>query len=168
MAQAAEEVEVIGWKDDFNIEQRTLGIAFIGEKKVSFRSTTVDIVLHELGHIYFDIGDLAWNSVYGGGEILLLLGLQNRFYVTEDHIRRYHSLVESTLEKPENAHRVITTSIAPKIGVFPHLFPISLYGGVIPHNMEKEAYGMCGDLQSPKWGEIQVTKDHLFSFFFRT
>lgn len=205
MANLAEEVEVIPWRDEFNvadknpeviealefldmllkngmiteeqyIEQsrkvatsyasKTMGMAFIKDRKISFREAVPKpaIVLHELGHVYFQVHDILWNASYGGGEILLHLALNNRYYITEGHIRRYHALLEKTYEDPEGVHKLITDAIAPRLDVYPHLFTICLFAGYIPDFEARTAFEFWDDLKSEKWGTIPVEQHHLFAF----
>lgn len=144
-----------------------MAIAFIEKRQVSFRDPepSSNIVLHELGHIYFQVNDLFWSTRYGGGEILLHLALNNRYHITEEHIRRYHGYLEQVYENPEGIHRVIANTIAPHLGVFPHLFPICLSAGYIPDFDIQGSSELLDDLKSTGWAEIEVRKNHLFSFF---
>lgn len=146
---------------------KTMGIAFINKKQVSFRSQSPhpDIVLHELGHIYFEVNDLLWNASYGGGETLFHLALKEKYTITEHHIRNYHSLLEQTFKNSEKIHKLITDTIAPKINVYPHLFTICLFAGYIPYFDTQLAYEFFNDLKSEKWSTIPVDQNHLFSFF---
>lgn len=146
---------------------RTLAIAFIDEKKVSFREAVPkpSMVIHELGHIYFEVNDLIWNMTYAGGEILLWLALKDRYTITEGHIRRYHELIRQVYEDTEAVHKYITGRIAHRLKVYPHLFPICLYMGYIPEYNFSEIPELFHDLNTPKWAQVQVTKHHIFSFF---
>ncbi|MEM5777606.1 MAG: hypothetical protein QXJ06_04135, partial [Candidatus Aenigmatarchaeota archaeon] len=118
---------------------KTVAISFIEEKQVSFRSAVPDLdtILHELGHVYFEVNDLIWNASYGGGEILFHLALQDKYKINEGHIRRYHAYLIQTFESPDLIHKKIAETIAPKIKVYPHLFPICLFEGYIPEFPEK-------------------------------
>lgn len=205
MVKLSEEIEVIPWRDEFNIADKnpevienieflnmlfhnnmispeeyekqlkkistgyaskTLGMAFIDKKQVSFRSPSPHpgIVLHELGHIYFGVNDLLWNASYGGGEILFYLALKG-FPITEGHIRRYHAILEQIYKNPDEVHRKIADAIAPNIKVYPHLFPICLHAGYIPDFDVRSAHEFYNDLRSKKWEKVPVLQHHLFSFF---
>lgn len=146
---------------------KTMGLAWIDTKKVSFRDAVPKpyIVLHELGHIYFQANDILWNSSYGGGEILLWLALEDRYDITEGHIRRFHGLIEQIYEDPEGVHEIITGAIAPKLDVYPHLFPVCLFAGYMPEFDYKDAHDFFDDLKSPKWADIPVEQRQLFTFF---
>lgn len=141
---------------------KTLGVAFIEERKVSFREKRPSqyVVLHELGHIYFEATDLEWNAQWGGGEILFSLALEEKYHIEESHIKRYHHLVKSCYEKPEKVHQFIISALAPKLHVYPHLFPICLFSGYVPEVLP-EFY----ELDSPKWQSVKVEPWHLFTFF---
>lgn len=208
MVKLSEEIEVIPWRDEFNIADKnpevienieflrillhnnmisseeyekqlkkvstgyaskTLGMAFIDKKQVSFRSPAPHpgIVLHELGHIYFGVNDLLWNASYGGGETLFYLALKG-FPITEGHIRRYHAILEQIYENTDEVHRKIADAIAPNIEVYPHLFPVCLHAGYIPDldvHSAHEFFEFFNDLKSEKWEKVPVLQHHLFSFF---
>lgn len=147
---------------------KTLAVSFIKEKQVSFRTEApkFDVVLHELGHIYFEVNDFIWNSIYGGGEVLLHFALQDRYKISEGHIRRYHAYLMQIFEVPEFIHNKIVETIAPKIGVYPHLFPICLFGGYIPELPDEiDNFEIFNDFNSPEWQKYYVTQSHLFAFF---
>lgn len=154
-----------------NYASKTLGMAWIAEKKVSFRTELPKpyVVLHELGHIYFEANDLFWNASYGGGETLMWLALNDSFTITEGHIRRFHELVKMTYEDSEAVHNFIVERIAPKLDVYPHLFTICLFSACIPdvETDDHENFNrlMCGDLKSEEWAKIKVLSHHIFLFF---
>jgi hypothetical protein len=145
---------------------RTVGISFMDKKQVSFRDSVPDstVVLHELGHIYFQVNDLFWNASYGGGEILLWLALKDKYNITENHIRHFHHIIEGIYEDTENTHRLIANTIAPKLNVYPHLYPICLFAGYMPDFDNSITFDFYNDLQSEKWNTLTVDKHHLFSF----
>jgi len=74
---------------------KTIGIAFIKTKQVSFRTEfpPLLVILHELGHCYYEEEDPIWSSVYGGGEFLMNLILMGKFEGNEETIKYYHSLL---------------------------------------------------------------------------
>lgn len=152
-----------------NYVSKTLAIAFIDTKQISFRekSPPAWLVIHELGHVYFKVNDLIWNATLGGGEVLLWLSLKNKYKITEQHIHRYHRLLKQTFKNPELVHRYIVKRIAPKINVYPHLFPICLYAGTLPLSFNNKIIDeiFANNLLSSHWKEINITPAHLFSFF---
>ncbi|MCS7215778.1 MAG: hypothetical protein NZ826_06475, partial [Thermodesulfovibrio sp.] len=160
-------------KEKFNQEieklkgysSKTLAIAFNKLKKVSFREMPPSplIAIHELGHVYFQVNDLLWNAIYGGGEILLWLALKNRFHVTEKNIKFYLNLLKNVYLNPEQVHKFITRKIANKIKVYPHLLPICLFAGFIPSISSLEVLTL--DLSSEEWKNVPVNDSHLFEFF---
>jgi hypothetical protein len=74
---------------------KTIGIAFIKTKQVSFRteSPPLSLILHELGHCYYEEEDPIWSSVYGGGEFLMNLILMEKLEGNEETIKYYHRLI---------------------------------------------------------------------------
>jgi len=72
---------------------KTLAVALRQEKAVSFREyPSISVIIHELGHIHFDVDDLEWNSVYGGGENLIHLTYSKKGHFTEQQIAEYMRL----------------------------------------------------------------------------
>ena len=84
---------------------KTEGIAFIEEKKVSFRRRhpSLGVMVHELGHVYFEEPDPIWSSVYGGGEYLMGLIVRGFVDGNEGSIRIWHKLMHLAYEEPEKA-----------------------------------------------------------------
>ena len=79
---------------------KTLGIAFIEERQVSFRSKRPDfsVVVHELGHCYFEAPDSVWSSVYGGGESILWLIYNDMIEGNEDTVRDWIEMMRLSYE----------------------------------------------------------------------
>jgi hypothetical protein len=75
---------------------KTLGIAFIEKKQVSFRSKrpTFYVIVHELGHCYFETPDILWSSAYGGGESILWLIYQNKIEGDEETIKKWMEIIK--------------------------------------------------------------------------
>lgn len=147
---------------------KTLAVSFIRDKQVSFRTDVpkFDTILHELGHIYFEVNDLIWNTMYGGGEVLLHFALRDRYKINEGNIRKYHAYLTQALEAPDFMHNQIVEAIAPKINVYPHLFPICLYEGYLPDFFDQGVdFDIINNLNSPEWQKYSVTSSHLFMFF---
>ncbi|MEM4620858.1 MAG: hypothetical protein QW607_11680 [Desulfurococcaceae archaeon] len=98
---------------DRKYASRTEGIAFIEEGFVSFRDENpkIGIILHELGHIYFQEPDIYWNAVYGGGEILFWLALNGSFKISEEHIRRHMEYLKRAYTEPEVLGKELTSLI---------------------------------------------------------
>jgi hypothetical protein len=95
---------------------RTEGIAFIKERKISFRSPQPKIiyVIHEIGHVHYEEPDPIWSATYGGGELLMQLALfQN--YVTDDKaIRNYHSIIHKASSQPKSTAKELAETIIEK------------------------------------------------------
>lgn len=75
---------------------RTEGIAFINERKVSFRSKKpkLFIALHELGHCYFEEPDSVWSASFGGGEQVMWLIIKGLVQGNEETIRKWHTYMK--------------------------------------------------------------------------
>ncbi|NPA53870.1 MAG: SHOCT domain-containing protein [Aquificae bacterium] len=72
---------------------KTLAVALRQEKAVSFREyPSISVIIHELGHIHFDVDDLEWNSAYGGGENLIHITYSGKGHFTEEQIADYMRL----------------------------------------------------------------------------
>lgn len=94
-----------------------MGIAFIEERKVAFRERVpaLHVVLHELGHIYFEETDPVWNTSYGGGEFLMWLIIKGHMEGNEENIREWHSLMKLGYENPEKLYEKLD-EVALKVG----------------------------------------------------
>ncbi|MFN3787663.1 MAG: hypothetical protein ACK4SW_04590 [Sulfurihydrogenibium azorense] len=117
----------------------TMGVAFIEDKQVSFREKIpgINVILHELGHIYFRVSDLVWNAMYGGGEVLMHLALANKIGIPEKQIREYmsiYSIIRSApLEKIEEIERIIGENIQKQIDIdLNRILPMTIMAGTLP------------------------------------
>lgn len=82
---------------------KTVGIAFMDEDKVSFRSKRPKfyVLVHELGHCYFKAPDPIWSSDYGGGEDVLWLIYKDLLEGNENTIKAWIDLMELAHEDRE-------------------------------------------------------------------
>lgn len=92
---------------------RTEAISFIHTKQVSFRSNypPLHIIIHELGHIYFQTTDLYWNAIYSGGETLLHYTLQNKINLNESEIANYINFLKLIDTAPQSAYNTLSQII---------------------------------------------------------
>ena len=119
---------------------KTLGIAFIQEKKVSFRDKIplIGTILHELGHVFFKASDLEWNETYGGGEIYAKISINKTKKITEEQIadfmRIYRLIYMAPSEKIEEISWLIGKEIQKEIGEdFPeHPLSMMTMAGSLP------------------------------------
>ncbi|MEO0287949.1 MAG: hypothetical protein ABIM41_06560 [candidate division WOR-3 bacterium] len=117
---------------------RTEGIAFIDQKIVSFRDVkpSIKIVLHELGHIYFKEPDIFWSEIYGGGEILFWLALNEKFFIKEENIKTHMNYLKKAHTEPQQLGIELASLLSKKIKIEnPHLFSYALYAGILLRNM---------------------------------
>ncbi len=79
---------------------KTLGVAFIEDKAVSFRNSfpTLATAIHELGHVYFRETDPVWSSAYGGGEELMWLIATDKTEGGEEEIIKWNTLMRMAYE----------------------------------------------------------------------
>lgn len=145
---------------------KTLAISFIDEKKVSFRENPSPYtVLHELGHIHFEVNDFLWNKLYGGGEILFFLGLEGRYKIRERNIRHYFNLIKASYDDPITTHDFIAKKIAGEIGCYPHIVDICYTAGV-SINKEEEIFDIYAEgLKLDRLSQIKVEASDLVVFF---
>lgn len=114
----------------------TMGVAFIDDKKVSFREKVPNfiIILHELGHIYFRASDLPWNAMYGGAEILTHFALMDKIEITEKEIKDYIAIYTLVyLAKPEvieEIEKIIISNITNQ--EMYRLIPVLFFSGILP------------------------------------
>jgi len=148
---------------------KTMGIAFIEEKQVSFRAPVPDkyTLLHEIGHVHFQVNDSAWNSVYGGGEILLWLGIEGKYRIGEEEIRRYHEYYQRAQngEHLEVAEEIVE-KVAPLYGeqIVPAFYPICLYTGWMPEGVLTHEIDPF-DLKNERWLEVEPLREDVVLFF---
>ena len=116
--------------------RKTLGIAFIEDKKVSFRDEVPpkNVLLHEVGHVHFGEKDPVWSASYGGGEILFHLGLEGH-PIREEGVRRYMSLLKRTLcGEHEEVAREIVSAVSSRFPEVPKSFyGLCLFAGYLPN-----------------------------------
>lgn len=154
---------------------RTEGIAFIENKTVSFRKETPDfsVVLHELGHVYFQEPDVVWSAAYGGGELLMWLGLKKQYFIDEDCIRIYHALIHDAFSRPIQVAKEISERIVTKLALncYPCLFAIELMGGTLPEDIHQKLQGkkledIMFELSDPRWKKLnkEVSSHDVFHF----
>lgn len=135
----------------------TLGIAFIPEKKVSFRTMppSLSVFLHELGHVHFRAGDLLWSRSYGGAEILLHLHVAGSYESSEEKVRDALDILDMALHDPESAHAVLLERLKRFIqqnNIYPHIGAVLLFAGVLVD--EENAPFSPSD---PAWEKIPIT-----------
>jgi len=145
--------------------QKTRAVTFVREKKVSFRDPEPElkIILHELGHIHFKVGELEWNASQAGGEILLYLSLEGKYKIGEKNLKRFFKLTKDAWNRPYQFCKHVVDKIYPSLAqkVFPHFYTICLFAGLIPSG----AIRLQGlDLTSKKWALVEVLD--LDAFFF--
>lgn len=93
---------------------RTEGIAFIEDKRVSFRKSVppLGVALHELGHVFFEETDAVWSATYGGGEELMWLIIRDIYkpqIPAEEAVRNYNRFFKFALfENPEKAEEIMS------------------------------------------------------------
>ena len=151
---------------------KTVAVAFTEEKKVSFREKvpSLSVILHELGHVYFEEPDPVWSSVYGGGEALMWLILEGKVKGDEESVRRWHELMHLAYENPEEAFRIldeVTLRVGRKLGVnflevekdFPPSIPkrpvyaMMVWTGTIPSPEGGVQTILVNALEGTRWGE---------------
>ena len=143
---------------------RTEGIAFIEEKKVSFRSKVPPfwVVLHELGHVHYQIPDSIWNATYGGAEILVHLSLEDRYDIREENVRQFIWLKKLSYKDPKEFERIVIERLRK---VFPDTQPsilsFMLLAGTIPPTRE-DLHIL--DHRDPKLTQIETTPEVVQSF----
>ena len=153
---------------------KTLAIALIPERKVSFREKNppLSLILHELGHIYFQEPDAIWSSVYGGGEALMWLIIDRKVDGDEDSIRTWHSLMRMAYEEPEKALKRLDRAslrVGRRLGIdftkaqFESLPKRPIYGlmawsGTVPHPQGGVQSILVNILEGVKWGEAIHTE----------
>jgi len=148
---------------------KTMGIAFIRTKEVSFRQEVPDkfILVHEIGHVHFQEVDSVWSIAYGGGEVLFWLGVEGKYDVSEEGIRKFHFLFRraQTGEHLEIAKEIVE-KVSPFFGdwIFPHFYTICLLTGWSPEGAMQFGIDLF-DLKNPAWERVEPTKRDVVSFF---
>lgn len=146
---------------------KTVGIAFIKEKQVSFRHEVppFNVLVHEVGHVHFQEVDTFWSATYGGGEILFHLALHDRYKITEENIRRFHSLYHLAVENPKAFADLVVEKIAPYFGdqIVPAFYPICLFSGWLPFGVSSAEVDTF-DLRNPKWLEMEPDRTDTAGF----
>jgi len=148
----------------------TKGIAFNEEGFVAFRDEipSLGILLHELGHVYFQVPDAEWGASYGGGEILFWLALDERYKITEENIRHYMELLRRARIEPQRVGEELAEKIAKAVSFdcLASLYVFSLYAGVIPDEVSQYA---LEDLPfNPVLLEIPYTEKAVVDFLVHT
>lgn len=122
---------------DSRYASRTEGIAFIEEGFVSFRDEKprVAIILHELGHVYFQEPDIYWNASFGGGETLFWLAIEEKYKISEEHIKRHMEYLKRAYTEPEVLGKELASLIYEKVkfkDCMSHLYAYMIYAGTLP------------------------------------
>jgi hypothetical protein len=145
---------------------RTEGIAFIKERKISFRSPQPKIiyVIHEIGHIHYEEPDPVWSATYGGGEILMQLALFQSYVTSDKAIRTYHSIIHKALSQSQNTAKELAEIIIEKtkLPCYPNLHVISLFSGTILNGLleqlkTKKLEEIYNKFDDPRWEDLEVS-----------
>ena len=156
---------------------KTVAVAFTEEKKVSFREKvpSLSVILHELGHVYFEEPDPVWSSVYGGGEALMWLILEGKVKGDEESVRRWHEILKLGYTNPEEALGLldeVALRVGRKLGInfletekdFPPNIPkrpvyaMMVWTGTIP-SPDTGAHGvLVNAIEGTRWGEYVHTE----------
>jgi len=144
----------------------TLGVAFIEEKRVSFRFMPPEehVVVHEVGHCYFQAHDRVWNSVYCGGETLFWTIIARDLPLNELSIFEYHAWLEDILSgNQEKVEKKILSKLSKlSLPIYPHILTYALWmGSILSDRIPPELFE---DLQSSEWSKVVVQKQDLISF----
>ncbi|WP_457569170.1 hypothetical protein [Desulfurobacterium sp.] len=147
---------------------KTMGVAFIDERKVSFRKAIPDkfVLVHEIGHIHFAEIDLFWSASYGGGEILFWLALEHNYEINDAQIRRFMSMMRKAYEGNHlEVAEEIVKACHPLWGeqIVPAFYPICLGTGWMPSGITYEIDPF--DLTNPDWLKVEPKKEDVLNFF---
>lgn len=142
-----------------NYSSKVLGVAYIEDKTVAFRNAipSIDVLLHEAGHVYFQKNDLLWSATYAGGEYLMWLILDNHIDGNEYTIRNYMNFLELIYENPTEANALLNDfarSFSQKYGLnAPNALSLMLFTGTLPNKIF--------DLNNPP---DEMDREDMFSF----
>lgn len=114
----------------------TIGVAFIDEKKVSFRTTPppLRVLLHEIGHIHYKVKDLIWSSTFGGAELLLQAHVAKICNTSDEKLKDLISFMKLCYDNPEEAHSWFVSKCALFIeenSIARHIGAIMAYFGTL-------------------------------------
>jgi hypothetical protein len=152
---------------------RTEGIAFIKERKISFRSLKpkTTYVIHEIGHIHYEEPDPVWSATYGGGEMLMQLALFQGYVTNDKAIRNYHSIIHKALNQPKNIAKELAEIIIEKtkLPCYPNLHAISLFSGTILDKLleqlkTKKLEEIYNEFNDPRWENLEVSYSDIRAF----
>ncbi|MEM4500589.1 MAG: hypothetical protein QW512_00465 [Thermofilaceae archaeon] len=134
----------------------TMGVAFIDEKKVSFRTTPppLRVLLHEIGHVHYKVKDLIWSSTFGGAELLLQAHVAKICNTSDEKLKDLISFMKLCYDNPEEAHSWFVSKCALFIeenSVARHVGAVMAYfGTLITENAPI-------DPTDPEWLNVPVT-----------
>ncbi|MEM4668903.1 MAG: hypothetical protein QW650_00080 [Thermofilum sp.] len=140
----------------------TMGVAFIEEGKVSFRKVPppADVLIHEVGHVHFRVGDLYWSSEYGGGELLVWAHLKRICDTDEEKVKSFMEFYELATHDAEKAHKIFLERLAPFIrahGIAPHVAALLEFMGCLVDT------NIPIDPSDPSWKDVPVKKEHVLN-----
>ena len=151
---------------------RVEGISFIKEKLVAFRDElpSFKTIIHEIGHIHYDVNDEVWNASQGGAEILFWLGLNRKYKIAEENVRRYieflkkagkdETYIEALSEIVEKIYPLLKDKIVKAF------YPIMLFMGTLPNGLY-EKFGektIQYELNNPIWTNIIPLRKDVWMF----
>lgn len=128
------------------VVSKTQAIAFNEKKEVSFREKKPSLfeILHELGHVYFNVTDKVWNSVYSGGESLFWLIITGKFEGNEETVKSYLKFLKTADESPQKAQNLLNEAaknVARKYGIpVKNALGLCLWSGFIPSQKANVAH----------------------------
>jgi hypothetical protein len=152
---------------------RTEGIAFIKERKISFRSLKpkTTYVIHEIGHVHYEEPDPVWSATYGGGEMLMQLALFQNYVTNDKAIRQYHSIIHKASSQPKSIAKELAETIIEKtkLPCYPNLYAISLFAGTVLNGLisqlkAKKLERIYSDFESPLWENLEVSYSDIRAF----
>ena len=125
---------------------KTQAIAFNEKKEVSFREKKPSLfeILHELGHVYFNVTDKVWSSVYSGGESLFWLIITGKVEGNEKTVKSYLKFLKDFDESPQKAQNLLNEAaknVARKYGIpVKNALGLCLWSGFIPSQKANVAH----------------------------